>query len=86
VLSHDNVEKYEKSHGDGCLMTPYEGLVVTVDSGGKVVTWRMLDISHMVLTAISKHDGDEIKKQIDAILAEEQKQERVKNFKLRRSG
>lgn len=84
TLPHDTPEKYQNSHGEGCLMVPYEGLVVAVDSGGKVVTWKMEDIRQRVLDRISKVDGDEIKKQIDAILEAEEKaakREKAKNLR-----
>lgn len=76
MLSHDTPEKYEKSHGDGCLMVPFEGLVVTVDGGGKVVTWNMQNVRETVISRISKTDGDEIKKQIDEILEAQRRADR----------
>lgn len=82
-LPHDTQEAYNASHDDGCLMVPFEGLVFTTLAGA-VVTWNMQDIRDRVLVLADPEDAKKVKNQMDAILEEDRKREKVKNFKGRR--
>jgi hypothetical protein len=72
-LPHRTAEEYEESHGDGCLMVPYEGLVVQTtgpapDGLWAVISWRMEDIRHRQLTLLPDEAAANIRRQMAELL------------------
>jgi hypothetical protein len=69
-LPHRDTEEYEESHADGCLMVPYEGMVVQM-AGEKVVTWRLCGIRDRQLTLLPDALVESIQQQMVELLKQD---------------
>jgi hypothetical protein len=67
TLPHANTEVYQASHGDGCLMAPYESLVFDMD-GDTVTGWHMEVITGRALVAADDKKSADIRSQMQAML------------------